>query len=73
MESKTLKYLQKIDGSDEVIAMITSIRVDEGQPVVVKGFDREVQKSDQVKVQGYQQIILPAVPQQLIVSLIVVP
>lgn len=34
--SKTLKYLENMDGSNEVIAMITSIREAKGELIVIR-------------------------------------
>lgn len=62
IESKTLKYLQKMDDSDEVVTMITIIRKIKGEPIVIREFTKEVQNVDLVKVQGSPPTILQATP-----------
>lgn len=72
-ESKTLKYLQMIDGLDKVITMIINIREAKGESIMIRRFTKEVQNDNPVKISKLQPITVPAIPQQLIMSLKTVP
>ena len=49
---KTLKHPQRMNGSDEVVAMMTSIRDTKGESIVIREFTREDKNGDLLKVSG---------------------
>lgn len=68
-----MKYLQRMDGSDEVVVIITSLRVAKGESIMIRGFTKKVKNDNEVKVSRPQPIALSAVPQQPVVSLKIIP